>query len=100
MRLGSDGVPGHRVVHHEVRIGPNAHDALAALEAEHARRRGADHFHPSVGSEMPADHAAVVQEVDAILDAGQAVRDLAEVSLTEILLAMEVERAMVGADDL
>ena len=49
---------------------------------------------------MAIGHAAGVEEVDAVLDAGQAVRDLAEVALAEVLLAMEVEGAMVGGDDL
>ena len=48
----------------------------------------------------PCDHAAVVEQVDAVLDARQAVGDLAEVALAEVLLALEVERAVVGRDDL
>jgi hypothetical protein len=41
-----------------------------------------------------------VEQVDAVLDARQAVGDLAEVAATELLLAVEVERAVVGRHDL
>jgi hypothetical protein len=41
-----------------------------------------------------------VKQVDAVLDAGQAVRDLAEVRGAEVFLAVEVERAVVSRDDL
>ncbi len=37
-----------------------------------------------------------MDQVDAILDAREAVRDLAEVAPPELLLAVEVERAVVG----
>ena len=47
-----------------------------------------------------ADDAAVVQQVDPVLDARQAVGDLAEVAAAELLLAVEVERAVVGRDEL
>ena len=47
-----------------------------------------------------ADDAAVVEQVDPVLDARQAVGDLPEVALAELLLAVEVERAVVGRDDL
>ncbi len=46
------------------------------------------------------DDAAVVEQVDPVLDARQAVGDLAEVAATELLLAVEVERAVVGRDEL
>ena len=46
------------------------------------------------------DDAAVVEQVDPVLDAGQAVRHLPEVALAEVLLALEVERAVVGGDEL
>ena len=41
-----------------------------------------------------------MEQVEAILDARQAVRDLSEVVFSELLLAAEVERAMVGRDEL
>ena len=50
---------------------------------------------------MPAaDDAAVVHQVEPVLDARQAVGDLAEVAPAELLLAVEVERAVVGRHDL
>ena len=41
-----------------------------------------------------------MEQVDAILDAGQPVRDLPEVASPKVLLAVEVERAVVGGHDL
>src|SRR5207249_12328189 len=52
------------------------------------------------GGDAPADHSAIVQQVDPVLDSWQAVGDLAEVALAQVLLAMEIERAMVGRHDL
>ncbi len=41
-----------------------------------------------------------MQQVQAILDARQAIRNLAEVAPAELLLAMEVERAVIGGHQL
>ena len=49
---------------------------------------------------MAAHHPAVMHEVHPVLDPGQAVGDLAEVAHAHVLLAVEVERAVVGADHL
>src|SRR3712207_7980484 len=43
---------------------------------------------------------SVVEQVDPVLDARQPVRDLPEVTPAQLLLALEVERAVVGRDDL
>ena len=48
----------------------------------------------------PRDDAAVVEQVDPVLDPRQAVRDLAEVAAAQLLLAVEVERAVVRRDEL
>ena len=49
-------------------------------------------------SEMRScDHAAVVDEAHARLDARPAVRDLREVVAAELLLLLHAERAVVGA---
>ena len=42
----------------------------------------------------------LVHQVDPLLDAREAVGDLAEVAAAHLLLAVEVERAVVGADEL
>ena len=52
------------------------------------------------GVEPAADDATVVEQVDAVLDTRQAVGDLAEVAHAELLLGVEVERAVVGRDHL
>src|SRR5262249_32938650 len=44
--------------------------------------------------------AAVVEQVDSVLDAGQPVGDLPEVALAKVFLALEIERAVVGRNEL
>jgi len=41
-----------------------------------------------------------VEEVDPVLHPGESVRDLPEVTASQLLLALEVERAVIGRDDL
>ena len=47
-----------------------------------------------------AVHDALVQQVHAVLDRADAVRDLREVADAELLLLLEAERAVVGRHDL
>ena len=51
-------------------------------------------------SEMRSVAHAVVQQVQARLDARHAVRDLGEVAAPELLLALHAERAVIGRDHL
>ena len=89
-----------RVVDHEVRVGADGNDPLAAGQPEHpCRRRRAD-LHPALLADAARDDAAVVHQVHPVLDARQPVGDLAEVALAQLLLVVEVERAVVGRDDL
>ena len=89
-----------RVVDDQVRVRPDGDRALARVHPEQLRRRGRDDLDPALLRDLPADDAAVVQQVEPVLDARQAVRDLPEVALAEVLLAVEVERAVVRRDDL
>src|SRR4029077_20042319 len=59
-----------------------------------------DDLDPPLLRDPAADDAAVVEEVDTVLDARQPVRDLPEVAPAKLLLAVEVERAVVRRDDL
>ena len=89
-----------RVVDDEVRVRADGDRALARVHPEQLRRRRRDDLDPALRRDPAADDAAVVEQVDPILDAGQAVGDLAEVAPAELLLAVEVERAVVGRDHL
>jgi hypothetical protein len=86
-----------RVVDHDVGVGARGDDALLRVEPEHLGRRGRDDLHPARQGEVPVAHA-LVDEVHAMLDARQAVGDLGEVALAQLLLLLEAERAVVGRD--
>ena len=79
---------------------PTAIAPLRGIHPEQLRRAGRDDVDPALAGDAALDHAAVVQQVDAVLDPRQAVRNLPEVAPPELLLALEVERAVVGRDDL
>ena len=87
-----------RVVDDQVGVVADGHGALA-LEAEQPGRRRRDDLDEPVRRDPPAHDAAVVDEVDPVLDAREAVRDLPEVAPAHLLLAVEVERAVVGPDE-
>ena len=89
-----------RVVDDEVGVRADRDRALPRVHPEQLRRRRRDDLDPALLRDPAADDAAVVEQVDPVLDAGQAVRDLPEVAPAELLLAVEVERAVVGRDDL
>src|SRR5205807_2536752 len=63
-------------------------------------RRGRYQLDEPVQRDPPRVDAAVEDEREAVLDSGQAVRDLGEVAFPEIFLTLEMERAMVGRDQL
>ena len=87
------------VVDDDVGIGSGRDDALASGQAKDpSGRRGRD-LDPAFSGVAAGDHA-LEHQIDALLDAWEAVRDLAEVALAEVLLAHEVEGAVVGADGL
>src|SRR5436190_1889644 len=100
MRLRADRVPRVRVVDHEVGVRADRDRALRGKHPEELRRRRGDGLDPALLRDPAGDHATVVEQVDAVLHAGQPVRDLAEVAVAERLLALEVERAMVRGDEL
>src|SRR5690606_18027568 len=96
---GADaGVPV-RVVDDDVGVGSRLDDALRAVEAEHARGRGARELDPALEGQL-AGHDALVHEIHAVLDGADAVGDLAEVAEAELLLILHAERAVVGGDHL
>ncbi|GFJ84542.1 hypothetical protein Phou_087220 [Phytohabitans houttuyneae] len=97
--VGLDADPGAavRVVHHDVGVRAGRDDALARVEAEHAGRRRGDRLHPPLQRQLAVDHA-LVQQVDAVLDAADAVGNLGEVADAQLLLVLEAERAVVGGD--
>src|SRR6185503_3868908 len=84
----------------EVRVRADRHGALLGVHPEQLRRRRRDDLDPALAADPAGDYSAVMEQIDAVLDAGQPVGDLPEVALAEILLALEVERAVVGRDDL
>ncbi len=88
-----------RVVDHDVGVGAGSDDALAGVEAEHASRRRRRDVDPALERDLAVDDT-LVQQVHAVLDTADAVRDLREVADAELLLLLEAERAVVGRHDL
>src|SRR3990172_5874605 len=95
----ADRAPAVRVVDDDVGIGADRDRALPRVHPEELGRRRRGDLDPSFPADPAGYNAAVVEEVHPILDPGQAVGDLAEVAHTEVLLAVEVERTVVGRND-
>jgi hypothetical protein len=95
-----DGPAPVRVVDDEVRIRTHGDRALPRVQPEQPGRRGGDDLDPPLAADAPADDATIVEQVHPVLDARQAVGDLAKVAPSELLLAVEVERAVVRGDKL
>src|SRR5436305_2384621 len=98
--LRADRPRGVRVVDHDVGIRADGDGALRRIHPEELRGRRRDDLDPALLRDSPGDDATVVEQVDAVLDARKAVRDLPEIAPAELLLALEIERAMVGRDEL
>src|ERR1039458_9537306 len=98
VRLDRKGVRGVRIVEHQVGVGPRSDESLLWKEAEHSRRcRGRD-VNPSSEGYLAHRHS-LEDQVDAMLDAGDAVGDLREVAHPELLLFLEAEGAVIRRDD-
>jgi hypothetical protein len=89
-----------RIVDDEVRVGADRDRTFPGIHPEQLRWRRGDDVDPPLASHPAADDAAVVQQVNPVLDARQPVRNLPEVAFAKVLLALEVERAMIRRDDL
>src|SRR5690606_26525890 len=97
VRPGADRAPVRRVVHHDVGVGADGDRALARVEAEELGgvRRG--DLYEALERQLAAADAVGVEQVHAVLDRGDAVRDLRERVAAHGLL-LDVERRVVGAD--
>ncbi len=86
---------GARVVDHDVGVATGRDGALARVQAEHAGRSGAGQLDPPTAADASLNHR-LVQQVDPVLHAWDAVGDLREIAASEFLLILEAERAVVG----
>ena len=75
-------------------------DRALLVEAEDPRRAPRAVAHEVDDRHVPCAHGAVVEQRQPVLDRRQPVRDLREVAEPELLLLLEVERAVVGRDAL
>ena len=73
MRRGGDSLFLLRVKDADVCVGADGNRALAREEAEHFGGGGRGQLDEAVERDAPLDHAAVVDERHAVLDAGRAV---------------------------
>ena len=85
------------IEHDDVGVGSRRDGPLPRVEPEHLRGRRGHKLHEAVQVDMSGLHAAV-QERESILDRRQAVRDLGEVALAQVLLSLVVEWRVVGRD--
>src|SRR6266545_2473741 len=97
--LGGDGPLVVRVEHHDVGVEPRGDRPLARVQPHHPGRRRRHQLHEPVHRDVAVHHALVHQR-EPVLHARQAVRDLGEVPHAEVLLALVVERRVVGGDHL
>ena len=54
--------------------------------------------HKAVQVDAAGRHAVRVEQMDAVLDAGDAVGNLGEIAAAHFLLLVEIERGMIGGD--
>src|SRR5258706_791158 len=98
--LRADRAGRVRVVDDEIGIRSDRDRALPREHPEQLGGCGGDDLDPALLRDPAVGDAAVVEQVDAVLDPRQPVRNLPEIALAEVLLAFEVERAVVGRDEL
>src|SRR5690606_11454884 len=75
------------VVDDDVGVGPRLDDPLLAVEPEHAGGRRRGDLDPPFEADLAVDHP-LVEQVHAVFDRADAVRDLGEVAEAELLLAL------------
>ncbi|MNV44365.1 hypothetical protein D3C71_1361210 [compost metagenome] len=99
------GFCGKRPLH--VRVEDNdigvAADGDRALFREQAEQLGTgrrDDIHELVQGNAALLHALGIQNREPVLDRRTAVRDFGEIAKAQVLLSLEVEGALVGADRL
>src|ERR1017187_1620861 len=95
---GRDRVGAVGIVDHDVGVRSRRDDALAGEQPEHLGRRGRGDVHPAPERDL-AHIDALEDEVQPVLDAGQAIGDLGEVANAHFLVLLEAEGAVVGRDE-
>jgi hypothetical protein len=89
-----------RIEDDQVGVAAHGNGPLAGEQSEHPRRRRRDQLDEAVQADAAGEHAAVMDQRQARLDAGGTIGDLAEVVLPQLLLLDHAEGAMVGRDHL
>src|SRR5579883_304371 len=95
---GADGERAVGIEDHEVGVAAGGDGALAREEAEEFGGHGRDKVDEVRERELARAHTLVEQH-DAMLDAGDAVGNLREVVAAKLFLSFIVEGGMVGGDD-
>ena len=100
MGLRADGLLPVGIEDHNVRIRPNGNRSLFREQAEDFRCGRGRQFDKPVQADSFLDHAAIVDQAHAMLHAGTAIRNLAEVVAPEFFLFFKAKRTMVRGYDL
>src|SRR5215212_9940494 len=99
VRLGGDLHLLLGVENDDVGVASDRDRALPGVHAEELGRVGGDELDEPAQRDTTLPHAEVMEHVQAILDPRPAVWDLGEVVPAQGLLAVPVERAVVGRDN-
>ena len=97
LSFDADRAAIRRIINYEVGVATDRDGALARVEAEEFCSAGAGAIDEAFEIDAVALHAVGVEEIDAILDARDAVGNGGEVVFAEEFL-LEIEGAVIGAN--
>ena len=92
MRLRADHLLLVGIEDDNVGVGTHGDRALPREETEELGGRGGDDFYEPIGRETFAVNSTGVDQAQAMLDAGPAVRNLGEIVFAKLLLLLETKR--------
>ena len=93
--FGAERVDRFGVPNHEVGVAARSDFSLARIHPENARGRGGSDLHKTVEGNLSRVDAVVVDQLQAVLNARSAVRNLGEIILAQNFLIGKAERAVV-----
>src|SRR5262245_62338464 len=96
----ADSLFAVRVEDHYVGVRADGDRSFLREQAENLGGGGRGQFDKAVEADAPLRHAVVIDQAHSVLDAGAAVRNLAEIAATQFLLFLVAERAMVGRNEI
>src|SRR5271170_6387659 len=96
MSLYTDGVLAVRIEDHQVRIADDGDRALARIQTKKLRGSGRNQLYKAVHAESPPGNAARIDQAQAVLNSGTAIRNLCEIIASQLFLLSETEGTVIG----